>query len=374
MFRKAPLLFLLLQFSLFYLVQAQVVNTGFTDNYDSLEIGKVTVGGYVDTYYGFDFNQPKDSDRPYCVSSPRHNEVNINLAYVDIQYKNERIRCRLVPGFGTYINSNYAAEKGSLKNIVEANAGVKIFKDRNIWIDAGVLGSPYTNESAISKDHLMYTRSFAPEYVPYYLAGVKLSAPLSPKLNCYLYVLNGWQQISDVNNPLSVGTQLEYRPNNKALINWNTYVGDENSIATPKNGIRYFSDVYLIYNPEGKISITSCVYAGLQKLRDSTGKQSESYWWQANFIARYKINPKVSLSGRVEYFKDPGSVQIVPITKVKGFNSYSSGLCLNVKITKNALFRLEDRLYFSGRNIFINPKRSPTHLSNLLITNLTIWF
>ncbi len=56
---------------------AQVVNTGVTDNYDSVEVGKISIGGMVDTYYGYDFNEPIGSLRPYCVSSARHNEITI---------------------------------------------------------------------------------------------------------------------------------------------------------------------------------------------------------------------------------------------------------------------------------------------------------
>ena len=235
----------------------QVVNTGMTANYDSLEVGKLKIGGLIDTYYGFDLNQPETSDRPYCVSSARHNEININLAYIELQYINKRVRGRLVPGFGTYINANYANEKGSLKNLIEANVGVRLSKKRDIWVDAGILGSPFTNETAISKDHLMYTRSFAPEYVLYYLTGVKVSAPIGKKIKAYGYILNGWQVISDVNNPLSVGTQIEYRPSQTVLINWDTYVGDESSKLTPENRTRYFTDVYLIYNSTKKFSMTS---------------------------------------------------------------------------------------------------------------------
>jgi hypothetical protein len=114
--------------SLIFNLQAQVSNSGMVNVYDSAAKGKITVGAYVDVYYGFDFNRPFESDRPYSVSSPRHNEVNINLAYADFKYINDNVRAHFVPGFGNYINSNYAAEKGSLKNIVEANAGVKLFK------------------------------------------------------------------------------------------------------------------------------------------------------------------------------------------------------------------------------------------------------
>lgn len=363
-------IFLMINGNLF----CQVVNTGMTANYDSLEVGKLKIGGLIDTYYGFDLNQPETSDRAYCVSSARHNEININLAYIELQYINKRVRGRLVPGFGTYINANYVNEKGSLKNLIEANVGVRLSKKKDIWVDAGILGSPFTNETAISKDHFMYTRSFAPEYVPYYLTGVKVSVPIGKKIKAYGYILNGWQVISDVNNPLSVGTQIEYRPSKTVLINWDTYVGDESSKLTPENRTRYFTDVYLIYNSTKKFSMTTCAYIGMQDKKDSLGIKSQAIWWQANLIAAYQFTKAISLAGRMEYYNDLKSVQVVPITSVKGFDAFSAGLCLNVKIGDNALFRLEGRSFYSDRKMFIGKNKQESNSSNLLITNLTVWF
>ena len=362
-------LFLLIPF----LSEAQIINTGVTDNFDSVQVGKLSIGGLVDTYYGFDFNEPKSSLRPYCVSSARHNEININLAYIDLKYKNKHVRAHLVPGFGTYINDNYSSEKGSLKNLIEANVGVKLSKKKEIWVDAGILSSPYTNESAISKDHLMYTRSFAPEFVPYYLAGVKLSVPFNEKWSGYLYLLNGWQQIQDNNNPLSIGTQIEYRPNKNILFNWDTYVGDEYSAALPNYRTRYFTDLYIIWKKK-KWSMTSCVYVGRQDIVDSIGQKSHLFWGQANAIADYKITKRISISARAEYFTDPSSVQITPITSAKGFESFSSSGCFNLKISDNALFRLENRFFFSPKKVYQSRSGNPIKESNLLIANLTVWF
>ncbi|MCZ8216506.1 MAG: outer membrane beta-barrel protein, partial [Cyclobacteriaceae bacterium] len=218
---------------------SQIINTAVMDTSDFRYQGKVTVEGYVDAYYSYDFNKPQDGNRSYFVSMNRHNEMTINLAFIDLKNSSNRMRARLVPGFGTYINANYSAENGTLKNLVEASAGLKIWADKNIWVDVGVFGSPYTNESAISKDHLAYTRSFAPEYVPYYLSGVKVSFPIADKLNGFVYLLNGWQQIGDANKNKSIGTQLEYRPGNNWLVNWNTYIGNENSATDPFVGTRY---------------------------------------------------------------------------------------------------------------------------------------
>ena len=366
-------IFVLLSASGFNL-QAQVVNSGLMDTTGGDKINNLTISGYIDSYYGFNFSQPKDGQNPYFVSMNRHNEATINLAYVDLRYQKQRVRARFVPGFGTYMNSNYASETGVMKNLLEASIGYKLFSSKEIWIDFGVLGSPYSNESAISKDHLMYTRSFAPEYVPYYLSGAKVSLPLGKKWNAYLYLINGWQQIEDQNSGKSIGTQLEYRPNPKNLLNWNTYLGDERSKLSPGNRMRYFSDLYWIHNPDGKVSITSCAYLGLQTRIGDTDKKQNDFWWQCNFIARYRFNPKVSLSGRIEYFSDPKGIQIASINALSGFETYSTGLCLNINLSSSLLFRLEGRQFYSDKKQFQNSKLEPVNQSTWLISNLTVWF
>ena len=337
-------------------------------------IGKISLAGYIDTYYNYNFNQPKEGNIAYLVSMNRNNEANINLAYIDLRYKSERLRARFVPGFGTYINTNYASETGSLKNVVEANAGIKLAKEKEIWLDYGILSSPYTNESAISKDHLMYSRSFAPEYVPYYLSGLKLSIPIGKKITAYLYLLNGWQQITDLNKGKSFGTQVEFRPNEKNLINWDTYLGDESSNLKPNNGMRYFTDIYWIYNPQGTFSITSCAYMGIQKEKNILNKNTDNFWWQANFIARQKLNENISISGRIEYFNDPKQVQIASLTNLSNFNSFSTGICLNISLFKNAMIRFEGREFFSKQNYYLSSKANPVKNSTCLFSNLTIWF
>lgn len=346
----------------------QVINTATMDTTNFGYKGKVTVEGYIDAYYAYNFNKPAGKDQPYFVSMARDREVNINLAYIDVKYSSSRLRARFVPGFGTYINANYAAENGSLKNIVEGSVGIKLSTKRNIWLDAGVFGSPYTNESAISKDHLAYTRSFAPEYVPYYLTGAKLTIPLSQKINAYFYLLNGWQQIQDQNDKMAGGTQVEYRPTDFLLLNWDTYIGDERSASDTTVGTRYFTDLYMIYS-KGKFSATSCFYVGAQQQTES----KNGYWWQANFIARFNVTDKLSLTGRVEHFSDPQGVQIVPLTGEKGFRTSSSSLGLNYKLAENILLRLEGRTFFSDKPVY-SRNSALVKDSSTITSNITIWF
>lgn len=353
----------------------QVVNYGMTDRQDSVVEGKVQINGYVDTYYGFDFSQPSDSYRAYAVSAPRHNEVNINLAYIDIRYQENMVRARFTPGVGTYINANYAGESNTLKNIVEANVGVRLSAKKNIWIDAGVLGSPFTNETAISKDHLLYTRSFAAENAPYYVTGARLTVPVNNKLTAYAYVLNGWQIISDVNNPLSGALQLEYKPSDKLLINWNNYVGSEESLQNPLYGNRYFSDLYFIYQPKKYLTATADIYGGLQdKLDTLSGSRSNLAWWQVNACVRIKPNPKFSFAYRLEYYNDPHSIVVMPITKAKGFSTFSESLGIDRFIGNHAMFRLEARRFFSTKAVYLDKDGQDSKNNFLLMSSLCVWF
>lgn len=351
------------------------LSTGAWAQSDSAHVAQepqLKVGAYLDLYYGLTSAQQPDNNVPYFVSMSRSNELTVNLGFIDVQYATERFRARFAPALGTFMNANYAAEPGTLKNILEASAGFRLSKTKQIWLDAGILGSPYTNESAISRDHLMYTRSFAPEYVPYYLSGLKLSLPLGDKVTAYLYLLNGWQQIQDVNRGKSLGTQVEYRPNSKHLFNWNTYIGDERSAAAPQNRTRYFTDVFWIYNPDGVFSFTTCAYIGSQVRENAGGTRSNAVWWQTNFIGRYRFTDRLSLSGRVEYFDDPDHVQITPVHPVDAFASYSTGLCLNYTVNEVAMLRLEGRQFFSSQTVYTGTDGNPAKQLSWVIANITL--
>jgi hypothetical protein len=349
------------------LTSAQIVNTVTMDTADYKVKGRITLEGCLDTYFAYNFNEPITKDQPYFVSMARHNEVNINLAFIDLKYTSARVRARIAPGFGTYMNANYSSEPQTLKHFVEANAGYKLGKKKNIWLDAGILGSPYTNESAISKDHLTYTRSFAAEYVPYYLSGLKLTLPLTHKVNTYLFITNGWQQITDQNTNKALGTQLEIRPSKHFLINWNTFAGKDQTAVDSVKGTRLFTDLFVIFN-RNKLALTSCIYVGEHRSKDD-----DRVWWQANIIARYAFNTLLSVSGRFEYFQDKEGVVIAPITPSTEFSSFGSSLGFNITPDPNLLFRTEVRYLFSDASVYLKSEL-PTNQNLVITSSVCVWF
>ena len=326
--------------------------------------GKLVVEGYVDAYYSYSTDHPKDGQRPYFVSYNRDNEINVNLAYVSLKYTSDRVRATFTPGFGTYMNANYASERQTLQNILEASAGVRLFKNKDIWLDAGVIGSPYTNESAYSFDQITYTRSLGSENVPYYLTGAKLTLPLSDKWTAYLYLLNGWQVIQAQHDPLDFGSQLEFKPNAKWDINWNTYLGNESSTTNPAFKTRYFTDLYASYSPTAAWSFTADGYIGWQK-RYEDGDLRTRRWWNGNVCARYTFATRNSFSARIEHFDDPYQLLVAPVTDASGFRLSGASLGYNLAVTDDVLFRLESRYFGSPQQIYA--------LRNLTNTNKDLW-
>jgi hypothetical protein len=316
----------------------------------------------VDVYYSYAFSHPLGGTRPYFVSYNRDNEVNLDLAYIRIQYQSDRIRGSFSPGYGTYMNANYAAERQTLQNILEAYIGIRIFKNKDIWLDAGVFSSPYTTETAYSFDQLNYTRSLGADNTPYYLTGAKLTVPCGTKWTAYLYLLNGWQVIESQHDPLDFGSQLEFKPNERWDINWNTYIGNESSIQNPGYRNRIFGDLYATFNPSAKWSLSADGYSGWQRRYEDTGIMRMRQWWNVNFCARYLFLPSQSISARLEYFDDRYDVLVKPVTAAPGYTLSSACLGYNLSIADEAMIRFEGRYFFSSYGLW--PLRNQTDANN----------
>lgn len=117
-----------------------------------------TFSGYLETYYSYDFGNPDNHLRPgFFYSHNKHNELNLNLGLAKVNYAKDNVRANFALMAGTYPQYNLAAEPSLLKNVYEANVGVKIYKSKNLWVDAVIMPSHIGFESAIGKDCMNLT-------------------------------------------------------------------------------------------------------------------------------------------------------------------------------------------------------------------------
>lgn len=328
--------------------------------------------GYVEAYYGYDFNEPSDHNRPsFIYSHNRHNEFNLNLGYIKAGYTTEKVRANLALAAGTYMNANYSAEPGVLKNIYEANAGLKISKKKNLWVDAGIFGSHIGFESAISKDCRTLTRSILAENSPYYESGAKISYT-SDNSKWFLsgLVLNGWQHIQrpDGNNSPAFGTQITYIPNSKITLNYSTFIGNDKPDTSQQ--MRYFHNVYGLFQITDNLHITAGFDYGMEE--KSEGSSDFNNWYSPVIILKVNLNNQWSVAGRVEYYVDENGVIIATGTE-NGFQTTGYSLNIDYKIRENAVWRIEGRSLNSKDKIFTKDD-SAENMSTFVTTSIAIAF
>jgi hypothetical protein len=334
------------------------------------EGSSVTFGGFVDSYYAYDFNRPAEFDRAFTTQPARHNEFNINLAFIDAKLTNERVRGRVALQVGTSVQSNYAGEPGIgvisggnlSRHIQEAVAGVKLAE--GWWVDGGIYFSHLGFESFISRDNWTYTRSLASDYSPYYQTGVMVSGQFSPEWSGKLHVMNGWQIISENNSNKSVGLQLAYKPSSNFSITYNNFIGNEGSDNAPSQ-TRFFNDFIASFTLSSALQVAGIFDFGTQKKTD--GGNAE--WYVATLLGRWSLNEKVAAIGRVEYFNDKEQV-IVATGTTNGFQTAGASFGIDYSPAPNIVWRTEVRGFASEDAIF--PKGSGDNSKNdsFIVTSL----
>lgn len=310
-----------------------------------------TWSAFADLYFSYDFNNPPNHVKPaFLYNHNRHNEFNLNLALIKASYNVDRIRANAGIMGGTYPQYNLASEQELLRHIYEANIGIKISKNNNLWIDAGIMPSHIGYESAVSKDNWTLTRSIAAENSPYYEAGAKITYTTgNDKTLLSAMVLNGWQRIQRPpgNNTPAFGTQLTFKPNSKITLNWSTFIGNDKPDSVKQ--WRYFNNLYGILQFTEKVGLTLGLDIGQeQEMRRS---RKVNTWYSPAIVIRYTPNNNWSVAARGEYYCDKNGVLITTNT-INGFKTFGLSLNIDRKIDNNFWWRTELRTLKSKDAIF----------------------
>lgn len=332
----------------------------------------ITFSGFVDIYYAYDFSNPADHNRPgFIYSYNRHNEVNLNLGFIKANYQTENVRANLALMSGTYANANLAPEPGVLKNIYEANAGVKISKNKNLWVDGGVFASHIGFESAYGPSCWTLTRSMVADNTPYYESGAKISYTTdNQKWLLSGLILNGWQAIQRPvgNNSIAFGHQLTYTPTSKVLFNSSSFVGSV--VPDSIKQMRYYHNFFGQFQLSNKFDLIVGFDIGAQQ--KAKGSANYSTWYTPVAIVRYAANDKIRVAARGEYYSDPNQV-VIATGSSNGFQNIGYSLNFDYYITRNALWRIEGKGYNSKDKIYTLDNHA-SNVNYVVTTSLAISF
>ena len=337
---------------------------------------KVTFGGFVDGYYAFDFNRPANFDRSFTTQPARHDEFNVNLAFVEARLDAPRMRGRLALQTGTSVQANYAGEPRNgvvsgpdlARLVQEAVVGTKL--SDNLWVDGGVFLSHLGMEGFVSRDNPMYTRSLVADYSPYYESGVKVTWQATPTVSALFTVVNGWQNISETNAAKSVGARIDYAPSASTAFSYFAYLGDEAPDSAAHRQLRS-------YNGIGFRSALSPQWIFMGEADYGTqghaSGSSTSIWYGGMLTGRYQATPTTAFVARVERFADRD--QAVLTTGVAD-GLRANGLSLGVDITPQSrvLWRSELRGFQGEKAVFPKRNGGPSKSDAFIVTSLGLTF
>ena len=317
---------------------------------------KINLLMYAEAYYTYTTSNTSNSNSsftPFVYNHAITKAPRLNLAFIKLNMEKKIFRSNLAFMYGTYARLNLSNEPKALRFIYEANIGFKLAKQKNIWLDLGVLPSHIGFETAKGNDNFTLTRSIIAENSPYFETGISLNyQSTNKKLYLAALVLNGWQKIKFTKGNLipSLGIQIAYTFNDKISANYNNYIGI-NKVSQIKLG-RFFQSAYVKFQEEKWVSIIGFDYGIEQKVMNS----KQLYQWLGfSFILNYKPIRYISFAGRLEYYYDPH--QVIVTFDMPQYFMKTSGLSLNVDVypIKRVCWRNEVKWYQNQSAIFYAP-------------------
>jgi hypothetical protein len=323
-----------------------------TQAQDSITVNnpKIDISGYIDTYYSYDFSNPKTKSKlPFLYNYNRHNEFNVNIGLIRASISYQNVYAKISVHAGTYVEDNYEAE--DLKIFNEAYLGIFLSKSKKTSIEAGILPSYIGFETATSHSNLTATRSILAENSPYFMTGIKLNHQFTDKFSGAVLLTNGWQRINKPNKavPPALGTQLVYKSSEKSTLNWSTFVGKE------FNGtnftMRYFNNLYWDKTWNDKWRTISGFDFGIQDI--SSNNDEHKSWLSPVLITQHTFSTKWQMAHRIEYYEDKNNVIIASTVP---FKTIGNSLNLDFLPNSKMKIRMEGKWYHASKLIFDNKK------------------
>lgn len=302
-------------------------------------LGGSTLNFYVDSYYGYNFNDPigrVNLLRAYDVSS---NAISLNQAGLVLDNQpdlnsNKRWGLRFDLQFGQATETtqgNVANEPRPevYRNIFQAYGTYILPIGKGLHIDFGKFASSLGYEGNYTKDQLNYSRAFWFNFLPFYHMGARLNYQFNEKFAVNYWLVNGTNQVEPFNGFKDEFFGLAITPAKSITWNVNYYLGQEHPdvqyfpigggpanapsiqgtpflpIANSPKGKLHIFDSYLSWQIKPKWLVAAEADDVVSRLYSAS---APDHSLGGALYAQYQWKPKLSLAGRAEYLSDRGGL------------------------------------------------------------------
>ena len=331
-------------------------------------LGSTTLSGFVDGYYGANFNHPASHNNQFRNFDIGTNQFGLNMIELIVDKAPDATASRLgyhvALGFGQAMNTvnsldghDTSGAQQFAQYLKEGYASYLFKVGKGLQVDAGKFVTPAGAEVIESKDNWNYSRGLLFAYaIPYYHYGLRAKYTFNDKFNLTGYVMNGWNNIIDNNSGKTIGVSAAWTPNKKFGFIENYIGGPE---GTNNNGDRrHLSDTVITYNPTGKLSLMGNIdYGRGDRTVNPVSLNNTTAWWGgiAGYM-KYALSPVVNAAVRYEYFDDHNGFTtavvppFAPVGSEQHFHEFTG--TLERTIASHLITRLEYRRDMSNLAVF----------------------
>ena len=319
------------------------------------------LGGYVDSYYSYNFNKPADNANPGRIFDTKANAFTLGLAQTKFEMGTEDWEVVADLTFGPNAeagNFGNIGPSGSLTSTAIKQAYVGANITDKLKLTAGQFGTHVGYEVIEAYANSNYSLSNLFGWGPFYHQGAKLDYAVMDGVGVMVGVANGWDSNfnTDNNNGKSALAQISldgFIPNLGLFLN---YVGgDETAYGAGGPGMRHIFDITASYSVNKYFSVGLNAAAGMDKV---TENGTSDKWGGAAIYLDYIFNPggeyESKITVRSEYFDDNQGVRA-------GYNAgiFSNTLTYTLSMYGgHFLVKPEFRMDQSNDFIYANAKKT----------------
>jgi len=328
----------------------------------------IEVTGFVDTYYGYNFNKPP-VDTQLRNFDTKHNQLSFGLLEVALEQKptaKNRLGFRADLDYGPTTDIVHAAEPGGSDIFKAFEQGYLSWLapvGKGLQFDAGKFVTPAGAEVIETKDNWNYSRSllFALA-IPYYHMGVRATYNVNDKVALAGYLVNGWNDAVDNNSGKTIAFQAVVKPHPKLSVVANFMGGPEQKSDTADK--RYLWDGVVTFNATPALSLMVNYDYGKDRIAGVPVR-----WQGVAAYARYQVIPTWAVTPRVEWVDDKDAFMTGTSQTLKEFTITSEN-----KIDGGLLARLEFRRDMSDVPFFLKEGGATVKGQNTFTVGLVYGF
>lgn len=273
--------------------------------------GYFSVGGYVETFYAWNFNEPSNRITEFRAFDNRHNEFTVQAIALDFGFKSDHFEAKIVGQAGngpaTYYGASEPAIPGS--SLTPASNASSWRYLQQAWLawsplpeklsfDAGLFLSPIGPESMPTYQNNHWSHSLLFFALPFYHVGARVRFSPAPGHALRLGVYNGWNNALDSNNEKTIGLDYSFAASSDLALGAAYFTGVERPDGAPEGRAwRHLLDFWAVWEPAPRVRLLAEANGGVEPNSFGT-----SGWAAGNLSARVEIIPWLFAAGRTTIF------------------------------------------------------------------------